>query len=77
MTAGSSAARAMEVRARPFSLGTMSPPNRIAMAPMARAFSPGGVPGADVAQYYARRAAGGVGLIIAEGTYVGHPALTG
>ena len=42
------------------------------MAPMTRQFSPGGVPGEDVAEYYARRAAGGVGLIITEGTYVGH-----
>ncbi|MFG2848115.1 NADH:flavin oxidoreductase [Kitasatospora sp. NPDC048296] len=74
MTVGSSAARATDVLARPFSVGSMSLPNRIAMAPMTRAFSPGGVPGADVAQYYARRAAGGVGLIITEGTYVGHPA---
>ncbi|MFI2791435.1 NADH:flavin oxidoreductase, partial [Kitasatospora sp. NPDC018614] len=47
-------------------------PNRIAMAPMTRMFSPGGVPGEDVLSYYARRAAAGVGLIITEGTYVGH-----
>jgi 2,4-dienoyl-CoA reductase-like NADH-dependent reductase (Old Yellow Enzyme family) len=39
---------------------------------MTRQFSPGGVPGADVASYYARRAAAGVGLIVTEGTYVGH-----
>ncbi|MGW1197937.1 NADH:flavin oxidoreductase [Streptomyces sp. NPDC002536] len=74
MTAVSSATRATQVLARPFSLGSMSLPNRIAMAPMTRSFSPGGVPGADVARYYARRATGGVGLIITEGTYVGHPA---
>jgi 2,4-dienoyl-CoA reductase-like NADH-dependent reductase (Old Yellow Enzyme family) len=42
------------------------------MAPMTRQFSPGGVPGEDVASYYARRAAAGVGLIVTEGTYVGH-----
>jgi len=42
------------------------------MAPMTRQFSPGGIPGADVASYYARRAAAGVGLIVTEGTYVGH-----
>ena len=35
-------------------------------------FSPGGVPGEDVRSYYARRAAAGVGLIVTEGTYVGH-----
>jgi 2,4-dienoyl-CoA reductase-like NADH-dependent reductase (Old Yellow Enzyme family) len=42
------------------------------MAPMTRMFSPGGVPGEDVAAYDARRAAAGVGLIITEGTYVDH-----
>ena len=48
--------------------------NRIVMAPMTRAFSPGGVPGEDVAAYYRRRAEGGVGLIITEGTYPPHAA---
>ncbi|MEN9855676.1 MAG: hypothetical protein RL186_457 [Pseudomonadota bacterium] len=43
-------------------------PNRIAMAPMTRSFSPNGVPGQNVADYYARRAAADVGLIITEGT---------
>ncbi|MGW1891131.1 NADH:flavin oxidoreductase [Streptomyces sp. NPDC002004] len=57
---------------RPFSVGSLTVPNRIVMAPMTREFSPGGVPGEDVAQYYARRAASGVGLIVTEGTYVGH-----
>lgn len=38
------------------------------MAPMTRSKSPGGVPGRDVANYYARRAAADVGLIITEGT---------
>ncbi len=42
------------------------------MAPMTRKSSPGGVPGEEVAAYYARRAAAGVGLIITEGSYVGH-----
>ncbi|MFE7610553.1 MULTISPECIES: NADH:flavin oxidoreductase [Streptomyces] len=72
MISNSSAARATEVLVRPFSLGSRTFRNRIAMAPMTREFSPGGVPGADVAEYYARRAAGGVGLIITEGTYIGH-----
>ncbi len=40
------------------------------MAPMTRSFSPGGVPGQDVADYYARRAKGEVGLIVTEGTTV-------
>jgi hypothetical protein len=68
----SSAARAKDVLLRPFTLGGLTVPNRIVMAPMTREFSPGGVPGEDVAAYYARRAAGGVGLIITEGTYIGH-----
>ncbi|MFJ9030090.1 NADH:flavin oxidoreductase [Streptomyces sp. NPDC102274] len=65
--------RAGQILSRPFSIGDLVLPNRIAMAPMTRNFSPGGVPGADVAEYYARRAAGGVGLIITEGTHVDHP----
>jgi len=58
----------------PFSLGSLHTANRFAMAPMTRRHSPGGVPGIDVAEYYARRAAGGVGLIITEGTYIPDPA---
>ncbi|MGW0181303.1 oxidoreductase [Nocardia sp. NPDC003345] len=64
--------RATDVLVRPFSLGSLTLPNRVVMAPMTREFSPGGVPGPDVAQYYARRAAAGIGLIITEGTYIGH-----
>lgn len=48
--------------------------NRFAMAPMTRAFSPGGVPQDDVAEYYRKRAAGGTSLIITEGTLIPHPA---
>ncbi|GGY54835.1 NADH:flavin oxidoreductase [Streptomyces anulatus] len=57
----------------PFTVGGLTLPNRIVMAPMTRTASPGGVPGPDVAEYYARRAAHRVGLIITEGTYIGHP----
>jgi 2,4-dienoyl-CoA reductase-like NADH-dependent reductase (Old Yellow Enzyme family) len=57
----------------PFVLKNLTLPNRIVMAPMTRSFSPSGVPGEDVAAYYRRRAAGGVGLIITEGTYPPHP----
>ncbi|MFJ2809946.1 NADH:flavin oxidoreductase [Kitasatospora sp. NPDC087271] len=66
------ASRAAEILSRPVTLNGLTVPNRIAMAPMTRRFSPGGVPGEDVRSYYARRAASGVGLIITEGTYVGH-----
>ncbi|MEV5725408.1 NADH:flavin oxidoreductase [Streptomyces pharetrae] len=72
LTADTPAARAAQILARPVSINGLTVPNRIAMAPMTRQFSPGGVPGADVASYYARRAAAGVGLIVTEGTYVGH-----
>ncbi|MFH9860022.1 NADH:flavin oxidoreductase [Streptomyces sp. NPDC017202] len=72
MTATPAAARAAEILARPVSLNGLTVPNRIAMAPMTRMFSPGGIPGEDVASYYGRRAAAGVGLVVTEGTYVGH-----
>ncbi len=47
--------------------------NRIVMAPMTRKRSPGGVPTAQVADYYRRRGEGGVGLIFTEGTFIDHP----
>lgn len=62
---------------KPFSLGSMELPNRIAMAPMTRSFSPNNVPNDKVVEYYRRRAAGGVGLIITEGTCIGHKAASG
>ena len=58
----------------PFTLQGLALPNRIVMAPMTRNFSPGGVPGPDVAAYYRRRAEGGVGLIVTEGTIIDHRA---
>ena len=57
----------------PVTINRLSLPNRIVMAPMTRAASPGGVPGPDVAAYYRRRAEGGVGLIVTEGTWIPHP----
>jgi 2,4-dienoyl-CoA reductase-like NADH-dependent reductase (Old Yellow Enzyme family) len=48
--------------------------NRVVMSPMTRFYSPGGIPTADVAAYYARRAAGGAGLIITEGVAINDPA---
>ena len=61
---------------RPFTLGRLTLPNRIVMAPMTRNFSPDGVPGEDVVAYYRRRAENGVGLIVTEGTVIDHPAST-
>ncbi|NUU76621.1 NADH:flavin oxidoreductase [Paenibacillus xylanilyticus] len=57
----------------PFTSDKLTLSNRIVMAPMTRGFSPEGVPGPEVAEYYRRRAAGGVGLIITEGTGINHP----
>ena len=65
-----------DVLFKPFQLGKLSLANRIVMAPMTRGFSPGGVPGKDVAEYYRRRAAGGTGLIISEGTLIDYPGAT-
>ena len=48
--------------------------NRIAMAPMTRNQSPGGIPTNDVVSYYKRRAEAEVGLIITEGVEVSHKA---
>lgn len=59
---------------QPFEHEKIALRNRFVMAPMTREASPGGVPGADVAEYYRRRAAGGVALIISEGSLVPHPA---
>ena len=55
---------------RPFRFKSLQLPNRIVMAPMTRCFSPGGVPGENVAAYYRRRAEDGVGLILSGGNVV-------
>ncbi|WP_442679935.1 NADH:flavin oxidoreductase [Sphingomonas sp. ASY06-1R] len=65
---------ASDVLFRPLRIGAMELPNRIVMAPMTRSFAPGGVPGAANAAYYRRRAEGGVGLILSEGTVIDRPA---
>ncbi|MGB3893493.1 NADH:flavin oxidoreductase [Mycolicibacter sinensis] len=59
---------------QPLTVRSLTMPNRFAMAPMTRQASPGGIPGRDVAEYYRRRAAGGVGLIITEGIRLPDPA---
>jgi 2,4-dienoyl-CoA reductase-like NADH-dependent reductase (Old Yellow Enzyme family) len=51
--------------------------NRVVMAPMTRGFSPGGIPGSDVAAYYRRRVEGETGLVITEGVGIDHPAALG
>jgi 2,4-dienoyl-CoA reductase-like NADH-dependent reductase (Old Yellow Enzyme family) len=57
---------------RPFGLRGLELPNRIVMAPMTRYRSPMGVPTEEVASYYARRAATGLGLILTEGVALPH-----
>ncbi len=62
---------------KPFELGQLKLKNRIVMAPMTRSFSPGNVPNQKNIEYYQRRASNDVGLIITEGTCVGHKAASG
>ena len=54
----------------PIKLRSLELKNRIVMAPMTRSFSPDGIPTPEVVDYYGRRAAGNVVLIITEGTVV-------
>jgi 2,4-dienoyl-CoA reductase-like NADH-dependent reductase (Old Yellow Enzyme family) len=59
---------------KPFTVKNLTLANRVVMAPMTRSKSPRHVPNKAVADYYRRRAEGGVGLIITEGTAIGHKA---
>ncbi len=59
---------------KPFQYKNLQLNNRIVMAPMTRAQSDNGVPTQQIADYYARRAAAEVGLIISEGTVINRPA---
>jgi 2,4-dienoyl-CoA reductase-like NADH-dependent reductase (Old Yellow Enzyme family) len=63
-----------DVLFQPISLGNLNLKNRVVMAPMTRQMSPNNIANEAVAEYYRKRAAGGVGLIITEGTCVNHPA---
>jgi 2,4-dienoyl-CoA reductase-like NADH-dependent reductase (Old Yellow Enzyme family) len=58
----------------PFSYKNLQLKNRIVMAPMTRAQAPDGIPTQLIADYYARRAASEVGLILSEGTVINRPA---
>lgn len=59
---------------QPFSYKNLQLKNRVVMAPMTRAQSDEGVPTQQIADYYARRAASEVGLILSEGTVINRPA---
>jgi 2,4-dienoyl-CoA reductase-like NADH-dependent reductase (Old Yellow Enzyme family) len=66
MTSTGYATRIGRLLGRPLTVGNLQLRNRIAMAPMTRMASPHGVPGHGIAEYYARRAAHDVALIIIE-----------
>jgi 2,4-dienoyl-CoA reductase-like NADH-dependent reductase (Old Yellow Enzyme family) len=57
----------------PFQIKGLTLKNRFVMAPMTRQRSPGNAPGQLNVDYYARRAEGGVGLILSEGTVIDRP----
>jgi 2,4-dienoyl-CoA reductase-like NADH-dependent reductase (Old Yellow Enzyme family) len=59
---------------QPLKVGGVKLENRIVMSPMTRTMAPSGIPGERNAAYYRKRAAGGAGLIITEGTWVPHDA---
>ncbi|MDN4013626.1 NADH:flavin oxidoreductase [Chryseobacterium gambrini] len=59
---------------KPFKYKNLELKNRIVMAPMTRAQSDNGVPTQQITDYYARRAASEVGLILSEGTVINRPA---
>lgn len=61
---------------KPFQHQGLELNNRVVMAPMTREKSPQGVPNDEVAAYYRRRAEGGTGLIITEGTTINDPVAT-
>ena len=67
----------MDAFFKPITVNKLTIPNRFAMAPMTRSKSPDGIPGDNVRDYYQRRAAGEVGLIITEGVEVSHPSSSG
>jgi 2,4-dienoyl-CoA reductase-like NADH-dependent reductase (Old Yellow Enzyme family) len=58
----------------PFQYKGLTLRNRFVMAPMTRAFATDGIPNQQIADYYTRRAASGVGLILTEGTVIDRPA---
>ena len=67
----------MNILLSPFRVHSLELANRIVMAPMTRNKAKGHIPGPDMAQYYRRRAEGGVGLIITEATVIDHKAAHG
>ena len=62
---------------RPFRFKELQLSNRLVMAPMSRYQCPDNIPRQENIDYYRRRAEGGVGLLISEGTFIAHPSATG
>lgn len=60
----------------PFTLGRTTFRNRWIMPAMQRGMCADGAPTADLAAYYARRAQGGVALVIGESAAIDHPSAT-
>jgi 2,4-dienoyl-CoA reductase-like NADH-dependent reductase (Old Yellow Enzyme family) len=60
----------------PVTIGRMTLKNRFIMPAMQRELSPGGVPSAEMIEYYRERAEGDVSLIIGEGVAINHPTST-
>ena len=60
----------------PFRLGHLELANRFVMPAMQRGMCDQGRPKPELAQYYARRAEGGVPLIIGESSAIDHPSAT-
>ena len=58
---------------QPFHYKTLHTRNRFVMAPMTRAQATDGLPTQAITDYYTRRAAAEVGLILSEGTVVDRP----
>jgi len=62
------ASETTDILFEPMRVGTKTLPNRLAMAPMTRCFATDEVHDPRAAEYYARRARSGIGLIISEGS---------
>ncbi|ANQ25154.1 12-oxophytodienoate reductase [Vibrio natriegens] len=63
----------VDILFRPFQVRSLKLPNRLVMAPMTRSFAPDGIVTEANAEYYSKRAKGGVGLILSEGTVINRP----
>ena len=61
---------------QPLTIGGLTLPNRFVMPAMTRMWCVGGAPTPQLTDYYCRRAAGGVGLLITEGCAIDHPTST-